>query len=295
VPLPEPLGGEVQRVALFTHGVAETIGDGLERARAVAERCGVTVLMSDEERRKHGLEPDGDDLDRIDLALVLGGDGTMLRTLARFLERGVPVLGVNYGRVGFLTSIPRGSLEEGLEKAFAGELDIVRLPTLEVEAGGERRVAINDVVATSSTLGRIVELDWQMGDEDLGCQACDGMVFAAPAGSTAYNLSNGGPVLVWGVDAMAVTFLAPHALRVRPLVAPRGRAITIRNTTGDVGVAVLADGRRFTELSLGETLAVALGERFSQLAVLRGTTFFSRYHEVFFPSSAVSGERARLV
>jgi NAD+ kinase len=121
------------------------------------------------------------------------------------------------------------------------------------------------------------------------------MVFAAPAGSTAYNLSNGGPVIVWGVDAMAVTFLAPHALRVRPLVAPRGRRITIRNTTSDVKVAVLADGHRFTDLAAGERLTVALGPRFSKLAVLRGTTFFTRYHEVFFPQAVAAGERARLV
>lgn len=295
MPLPEPLEGKVRRVALFTHGVAETIGDGLERAQAVAGRCGVTLLLAEEERLKHHLDADGDELGELDLVLVLGGDGTMLRTLARFLDRGVPVLGVNYGRVGFLTSIPREGLEGGLARAFAGELDVVRLPTLEVEAGSERRVAINDVVATSSTLGRIVELDWQMGDEDLGSQACDGMVFAAPAGSTAYNLSNGGPVLVWGVDAMAVTFLAPHALRVRPLVAPRGRPITIRNTTTDVTVAVLADGHRFTDLESGGTLTVTLGERFSNLAVLRGTTFFHRYHEVFFPESVVTGEGVRRV
>jgi NAD+ kinase len=290
VPLPEPLRGEVRRVALFTHGVAETIGDGLERTQRVAERCGVALLLAEEERLKHRLGADGDDLGEIDLALVLGGDGTMLRTLARFLDSGVPVLGVNYGRVGFLTSVRREALEEDLARAFAGELDVVSLPTLEVEAGGEQRVAINDVVATSAALGRIVELDWQMGAEDLGCQACDGMVFAAPAGSTAYNLSNGGPVLVWGVDAMAVTFLAPHALRVRPLVAPRGRPITIRNTTSDVSVAVLADGHRFTELEMGDALTVALGERFSRLAVLRGTTFFRRYHEVFFPENVVPGE-----
>ncbi|MGZ4462068.1 MAG: NAD(+)/NADH kinase [Gaiellaceae bacterium] len=286
MPLPEPLRGEVRRVAVFTHGQAGTIGDGLARARAVADRLGVTLLHAEEERLKHGLDADGDDLAEVDLALVLGGDGTMLRTLGRFLETRVPVLGVNYGRVGFLTSISRLSLEDGLARAFAGEVDVLELPTLDVAAGGELRAAVNDVVATSATLGRIVELEWQMGDEELGSQACDGMVFAAPAGSTAYNLSNGGPVLVWGVDAMAVTFLAPHALRVRPLVAPRGRPITIRNRTTDVDVAVLADGHRFADLGSGDTLTVSLGERFSRLAVLRGTTFFRRYHEVFFPENA---------
>ena len=80
-------------------------------------------------------------------------------------------------------------------------------------------MAVNDVVATSSTLGRMVDVAWSLGDEDLGMMGCDGIVCSTPSGSTAYNLSNGGPVLVWGLDAMAITFVAPHSLHARPLVA----------------------------------------------------------------------------
>ena len=146
----------------------------------------------------------------------------MLRALNRFLGTGVPVIGVNFGRVGFLSSIPRDELETGLARVFAGEYQVEELPTLEVEVGDERRVAVNDLVVTSAVVGRMIQLEWAVGGEVSAGSACDGVVCATPSGSTGYNFSNGGPVLVWGLDAMAVTFVAPHSLNARPLVVPRG-------------------------------------------------------------------------
>jgi len=99
----------------------------------------------------------------------------------------------------------------------------VRFPTLDVRIGGKTRPAVNDVFATSSRLGRMVELGYSVGGEDLGVLPCDGVICPTPLGSTAYNLSNGGPVLVWGLDAMVITFVAPHSLQVRPLVVPHAR------------------------------------------------------------------------
>ena len=127
----------------------------------------------------------------------------------------------------------------------------VELPTLEVELDGERRVAVNDVVAASATVGRMVELAWSVGGEDLGRGPCDGIICATPPGSTAYNLSNGGPVLVWGLDAMAVTFIAPHSLHARPIVVPRGLDVDVRNETPDVAATVLVDGQPLGELAAG--------------------------------------------
>ena len=158
----------------------------------------------------------------------------MLRALQRFLGTGSPVIGVNFGRVGFLTSIAADDLEPGLERVFAGEYLVVELPTLEARAGAEEHVAVNDVVVASSIVGRMIELGWAIGGEDLGALPCDGVICATPSGSTGYNLSNGGPVLVWGLDAMAVTFIAPHSLHARPLVVPRGSDVEIENRTRDV-------------------------------------------------------------
>jgi NAD+ kinase len=155
------------------------------------------------------------------------------------------------------------------------------LPTLEARLDGDRFVAVNDVVATSSTLGRMVELAWAVGAEDLGTVPCDGMICSTPSGSTAYNLSNGGPVLARGLDAMAVTFIAPHSLHARPLVLPRGTELTLRNATPDVGAAVLVDGHRVGDIEPEASLAIHLGDERSLLATLPETTFFGRYRDTF--------------
>jgi NAD+ kinase len=270
----------VRRAAVITHGKPETIGEGLERLRRVAEEAGVELVFSGDETEKHGLGPAAED-GKADVMVVLGGDGTMLRALKRSLETGVPVIGVNFGSVGFLTSIRADELESGLARVFAGGYEVVELPTLEAELDGKTHIAVNDVVAASSIIGRMIELGWEVGGEDLGEVPCDGVICTTPSGSTGYNLSNGGPVLVWGLDALAVTFIAPHSLHARPLVVPRSRDVVIESRTQDVPVAVLLDGHGMGELGLGARVVVRLGSRRSLLALLPEATFFRRYRETF--------------
>ena len=271
----------IQRAAVMTHGKPEAIGSGLERLERAAESAGVELVYAEEEVAKHDVPEGSDLLASADLAVVLGGDGTMLRALNRFLGTGVPVLGVNFGRVGFLSSVRADTLEDSLARVFAGDVRVIELPTLEAEAAGRRGPAVNDVVARSADLGRMVELAWALGGEDLGSQPCDGIICAAPAGSTAYNLSNGGPVLVWGLEAMAISFVAPHSLHARPLVVPRGLELTIANRTTDVSVTMILDGHPFAELPPGAGASVRLDDRRALLATLPEATFFSRYREIF--------------
>jgi NAD+ kinase len=256
---------QVETAAIVAHGRID-VEDAVERVRAVAERAGVALV---------------DEPDSAQLAVAVGGDGTILRTLARLLGTEVPVIGVNFGRVGFLASIEPERLEDDLARVFAGEYRTIEQPTLEAQLDGEEFVAVNDVVATSSTLGRMIELGWAIAGEDLGVVSCDGMICSTPSGSTAYNLSNGGPVLVRGLDAMAITFIAPHSLDARPLVVPRGAELTVRNATPDVGAAVLVDGQRSGDLAPERSLSIRLGEQRSLLATLPETTFFRRYRETF--------------
>jgi NAD+ kinase len=272
---------EVKRVAVVTHGRPETSGDALDRLRALAEQHGIELLLADDELEKHGLGADDGDATKADLAVVLGGDGTMLRALQRFLGTSVPVIGVNLGRVGFLASIGPGALEAGLTRVFGGEYELVELPALEAEAGGQRWTAVNDIVVTSSTIGRMIELGWAIGGEDLGELPCDGLICCTPSGSTAYNLSNGGPVLVWGLDVMAINFVAPHSLHARPMVVPRGLELTVDNRTDQVVATVLADGHPVHELAPGERVGARLSEQRSLLATLPESTFFSRYRRIF--------------
>ncbi len=255
----------VETAAVFTHGRID-VGNAEARVAAVAERAGVKLVK---------------DPAKADIAIALGGDGTMLRTLDTLLGTGVPAIGVNFGRVGFLASITPDELETQLARVFAGEYAVVELPTLETRLDGDRHVAVNDVVVTSGTLGRMVELAWAVGGEDLGTVPCDGMICCTPSGSTAYNLSNGGPVLVRGLDALGVTFIAPHSLNARPLVIPRGSEVTVRNATADVPLVVLVDGHRIADIAPNGEVGVYLCDQKSLLATLPETTFFGRYRETF--------------
>jgi len=261
--LPQP--SKPETVAVVAHGRID-VGPAVERVRRVAAEAGVAVV---------------DEPTDADLTVAVGGDGTILRTLARLLGTDVPVIGVNFGRVGFLASIAPEALERDLARAFAGEYRVLELPTLEVKLDGEQYVAVNDVVTTSATLGRMIELTYSVGGEDLGTIPCDGMICSTPSGSTAYNLSNGGPVLVRGVDAMAITFIAPHSLHARPLVVPRGSPLTVRNATADVTVCVLVDGHQVANMKSGDEIAITLGGQRSLLATMPETTFFGRYRETF--------------
>ena len=260
--MPSP---DVKRIAVGTYGPAQRIEPALHRLRALVADLGVEIV-------------DGDD---VDLAVVLGGDGTMLRTLQRFLGTGVPVIGVNYGRVGFLSSMGPDDMEDGLARAFRGELRITELPTLEVELDGTSTVAVNDVVVASAVVGRMIELAWSVGGEALGMLPCDGVICAAPSGSTAYNLSSGGPVLVWGLDAMAVTFVSPHSLHARPLVVPRGLDLVVENGSASAPATVIADGIAVGELAPDRRATIRLGPERSLLATLPEVTFLRRYSETF--------------
>ncbi|MDQ3163905.1 MAG: NAD(+)/NADH kinase [Actinomycetota bacterium] len=271
----------VKRAAVITYGKPETIGPALELLRAVADGAGVELLVDEAEATKHRVEPKEKGPEDADLALVLGGDGTMLRALGRYLGSDVPVLGVNFGRVGFLSSIPRSGFEQGLARVFAGEYRVVELPTLEVEVGAEKRVAVNDLVVTSSIVGRMIQLEWAIGGEGFGRLGCDGVVCSTPSGSTGYNFSNGGPVLVWGIDAMAVTFVAPHSLNARPLVVPPGSDLIVWNRTPDVPATALVDGHPVAHLPPDDRALARVGRQRSLLATLPEVTFFSRYSRTF--------------
>jgi NAD+ kinase len=261
----QPSAEPVRRIAVVSHGDREVIAGAIARLEAVAAASGVAIVDGDE----------------AELAVVLGGDGTMLRALHRFLDTGVPVIGVNFGRVGFLSAMGPEAMEEGLSRALAGERRVVELPTLEVNVDGIEAVAVNDVVCATSAIGRMVELAWSVGGEDLGVQPCDGVICASPTGSTAYNLSSGGPVLVWGLEAMAVTFVSPHSLHARPLVIPSGLELVVRNETQNMAAKVIADGIAVGELATGRQATVRLGKRRGLLALLPEMTFFHRYRDTF--------------
>jgi len=150
-----------------------------------------------------------------------------------------------------------------------------------VALNGDTFTAVNDVVVAGGTPGRMLELEWSIGGEGLGVQPCDGVICATPTGSTAYNLSNGGPVLVWGLEAMVVTFVAPHSLHTRPLVVGPETDLVVENRSPTLAATVLVDGHQVGKLSPGAKARMHLGPAHSKLATLPEQTFFRRYGNVF--------------
>jgi NAD+ kinase len=255
---PEP----IRRAGLFVRS-RNGFDEAFARVQEVARSCGVEITDDDPE-----------------LVVVLGGDGTMLQAFHEFLGR-VPVIGVNFGRFGFLASMQPEELEDGLRRAFAGDYVVLELPTLEFSQDGTPAVAVNDVVAASGKIGRLIELEWAIGGEPLGTVPCDGAIVATPTGSTGYNLSNNGSVLMWGIDAMAVSFVAPHSLHARPLVVPRGRDVVFTNRAAGIPLALIADGQRAGEIAPGDDVTVRLGEANTLLATLPDATFLTRFRSAF--------------
>jgi NAD+ kinase len=204
----------------------------------------------------------------------------MLRAFNEYLGL-APVIGVNFGRFGFLASMQPDDMEDGLRRVFAGDYVVLELPTIHFEHAGGQAVAVNDVVVGSGSLGRLVELEWAIGGESLGVVPSDAIIAATPSGSTAYNLSNNGPVLMWGIDAMAVSFVAPHSLHARPLVVPRGRDVVITNRSADIPLALIADGQRIGEVAPDARVTIWLGDANIRLATLPDITFLTRFRSAF--------------
>jgi NAD+ kinase len=277
----------VNVATVFTHRRPDDTRDALEQMLVAAGKSGWTLRFTPEETAKHGLTPrDGVVLDATvahdaDLCLVLGGDGTILHGLRNYAGTGVPVFGVNYGEVGFLATIDPDGIAEGFERAFRGDFDVLALPGIEVSAGGRQWLAMNDVSFHRQQGLRVADLAFDVGEEEVGRVRCDGLVIATPAGSTGYNLANGGPVMAWGVEGLAVSFIAPHSLTARALVVAPQDAIRVRNRSLEEPVDVSVDGRPVCELAPGGGVSARFRDGLGTLAQTHDASFYHRLREKF--------------
>ena len=187
---------------------------------------------------------DGDVFDGADFALVLGGDGTMLSAAKSAALRGIPIMGINLGKLGYLTTAERSGAAAALEAVAAGRFRLDRRIMLEAALpGGKTLCALNDVCLSKNTALRPCAFELRVNGELIGEYAADGLIVATPTGSTAYNLSAGGPVMKPDAEMIALTPVCPHNLRARPLVISSGDAAAIKNTNpGNAGIIVSSDG-----------------------------------------------------
>jgi NAD+ kinase len=276
-------------VTVITHRRPEEVGNALDVLRRVAEETGATLRFDPEETEKHEIEGDGERvianalIDRnVDLCLVLGGDGTILTALREYEGTGVAVFAVNFGEVGFLATVDPDRVEDGLRRALTGDFEAMALPAIAVDGpGGDDLGAINDISFHRRPGMRVADLAYAIGQDEIGRVRCDGLVVSTPAGSTGYNLANGGPVMAWGVEGYVVSFIAPHSLTARSLVVAPNDTLIVHNRSSEDAVDVTVDGRLARELEAGGALEVRFADDRARLAQLPGATFYHRLREKF--------------
>jgi NAD+ kinase len=282
------VSSHVQTAAVFTHRRPDETAPAITALLKLAAARGVTLLFSEYELEKHVLDP-GPGIERLlpngqsapDVCVALGGDGTILSALRRFAGTGVPVFGVNYGEIGFLSAVERRDVREGIERAFARDFEVVALPGISARADGQSFTAINDVSVQRMQGQRVANLAYSVGSDEVGRVRCDGLVVATPVGSTGYNLANGGPVMAWGVAGIAVSFIAPHSLTARALVVAPSDTLTISNLSDEEDVEIAVDGRPVGVLARERELQLSFVEEQGLLAQIPGTNFYQRLRAKF--------------
>ena len=277
----------MRQITVLTHRDPEDIRAVLAELVAQAGAAGVTLRFDAEETAKLGLAPaEGLVLDApiergVELCVALGGDGTILRALQHYAGTGVPVFAFNFGEVGFLSTVEPDDLPGGVARALGGDFELLHLPAITVELPEREPLhAMNDLAITRKMGDRVAELSYALDGEEAGSVRCDGLVVATPAGSTGYNLANGGPVMAWGVEGLVVSFIAPHSLTARALVVAPGDRISIR-TGARQPLDVSVDGRRVGVVGPDAIIHARFEQDLGTLAQLPGSSFSSRLRETF--------------
>jgi NAD+ kinase len=220
---------------------------------------------------------------QIDLAIVLGGDGSLL-AMAKAIaetEHDIPILAVNFGSLGFLTEITRPEIFDSLDAVLNNRAthDLRMMMRAVGSRGGEQfaaHMALNDVVFSRTALSRMIDLSVSVGDQLVMSIKADGLIVATPTGSTAYNLAAGGPIVHPAMDALVLTPIAPHTLTNRPIVIPTERDVRVKSTGTNAGdeVYVTIDGQTGFGMQQGDEVAIAKSERPMRLIRATSRSYF---------------------
>ncbi len=277
----------VRAATVLTHRRPSETRPAIEALLAIAREVGAVLYVDPDETRKHrlehgpGLEVDVEGRIDADICFALGGDGTILTALRRYAGTGVPVFAVNFGEIGFLATVDREDARLGFERAFAGEFEVLSLPGIALCGTVGDWLAINDVSMHRQPGNRVADLAYAVGRDEIGRVRCDGLAVATPAGSTGYNLANGGPVMAWGVAGFVVSFIAPHSLTARALVVAPTDVLSVHNRSQEESVDVTVDGRPVCTLLPGEQIEARFVDAQGGLAQVAGANFYHRLREKF--------------
>ena len=273
------------RLGVAGHLGYEGLSEVLATLRRLAPSLGLTLSYEPSLRDIAGDAAPAVVPGEVDAMLTLGGDGTLLRA-ARIVEaHPVPILGINLGRLGFLTCCPVEALEDALGRLAAGAYVVERRMTLDARVRGSNGAdkaawrALNDVVLHKGGFARVVTMWVQANGETVAHYSADGVVIATPTGSTAYNLSAGGPVVFPTLETILVTPVSAHTLALRPLVLPPTSEITVRVEDGPDELLVTVDGQVGATFVVGETLVVRRSAHPVPIVRFPESSFFATMRE----------------
>ena len=240
------------------------------------------VMRSHAHRRIFSYEAPEAIYQKADLVIVIGGDGYMLETARRAAPAGIPILGINMGRVGYMTELELDEIDL-LDKVFDGEYRLDERAMLKVDIvseKGQKRFsaeALNDAVVANGSTARIVDLELSEGDRLVNTYRADGLVIATPTGSTAYSLSAGGPIVDPKLSCICVTPICPHSLLSRPLVFPDSEELRVKNICArEKALHLTVDGRATFDLFYGDSVVVTKSATRAKLLRIKDEDFYSK-------------------
>jgi NAD+ kinase len=269
-------------IGVVGHPDHRTVRPTLLRVLELAGQAGIELCLDDDLLHLAGRgSPLTDDcIASLDLLLTLGGDGTLLRGARLIAPHGVPVLGVNLGHLGFLTSVAPHELESAFERLLAGDvlLDERMVLSARAEAAdGTSRgsfLALNDAVLHKGGFARVIRIAVHAHGQEVGTYRADGIILSTPTGSTAYSLSAGGPIVSPSIDCIIATPICPHTLAVRPLVLPAEETVTVEVLDTSEELVLTIDGQEGAALAPGDRLVVCRAPTALRLIRFPGQTFF---------------------
>lgn len=240
------------------------------------------VMRSHAHRRKFSYETPDVIYQRSDLIVVIGGDGYMLEAARRAAPSGIPILGINMGRVGYMTELELDEIEL-IDKVFEGKYRLDERAMLKVDIVSERgqkrfsAEALNDAVVANGSTARIVDLELWAAGRAVNSYRADGLVIATPTGSTAYSLSAGGPIVDPKLSCICVTPICPHSLLSRPLIFPDSEELRVKNVCSREKVLHLTvDGRATFDLFYGDSVVVTKSDITAKLLRVKDEDFYSK-------------------
>jgi NAD+ kinase len=279
---PAPRRPPPRVVGVVGHPGRASLHETLQRFLGLAASAGLTLYLEKDllDLAGQGSPLTPERIPELDLLLTLGGDGTLLRGARMVATRGIPVLGVNLGHLGFLTSIAPHELETAFRLLLAGDVVIDQRMVLSARAetaDGALRgsyLALNDAVLHKGGFARVIRIAVWADGQEVGTYRADGIILSTPTGSTAYSLSAGGPIVSPSIDCIIATPICPHTLAVRPLVLPAEEMITVEILDTSEELVLTIDGQEGAALAPGDRLVVSRAPTALCLVRFPGQTFF---------------------